>query len=129
MEGKMALRYSNLSGGPVCFEFADVTRVDGVREIAYQGSLSAVLVPTESDRGCHRLGLIFDDRNTLIVDCLHSEEEVNAFRATCEANGIPVTERERSIMTPCPPPKNQIQVASWSAKLFTDLRPSGDEAR
>jgi hypothetical protein len=126
----MALKYSNLSGGPVCYEFADVTLVNGVREISYQGSLTAVIVPTDSDRGCHRLGLIFDERRTLIVDCLHDEDEVNAFRATCEANQIAtVAELTRSIRTPCPPPPNQIQVASWSAQLFTDLRPAGDEAR
>jgi len=125
----MALRYNRAKGGPICFEFADVTLVDGAREIAHQGSLTAVLVPTHTDRGCHRLGLIFDDQRTLIVDCLHGEAEVRAFRATCEANKIPVTELTRSIITPCPPPTNQIQIADWSARLFTELRPAKHEAR
>ena len=120
----MALRYRSASGGPICYEFADVSLVDGVREIAYEGSLTAVLVPTESERGCKRIGLIFDERNTLIVDCLHSEAEISAFRDMCAKNAIAkLTELTASIMTPCPPPTNQIQVAHWSAKLFAELRP------
>jgi hypothetical protein len=100
-----------------------VRLMNGARDIPYVGSLCAVLVPTESDRDCQLMGLIFDDENTLVVDCLHSEEEVSAFRAACVENGIAqVTELTASIMAPCPPPTNQIQVKDWSLRLF-ELRP------
>lgn len=120
----MGLRYRSLSRGPICYESAEVSLVDGVREISYQGSLCAVLAPAVSDHGCKYLGLIFDEKTTLIVDCLHSDSEVQAFRATCASNSISmVTELSRSIMTPCPPPPSQRQVEAWSARLFTELRP------
>jgi hypothetical protein len=120
----MGLQYVSANGGPICYESADVRLVDGVRDIPFQGSLSAVLVPTSSDRGCRFLGMIFDERTTLIVDCLHSEGEVRAFRAACARNHIStVTELTRQIMAPCPPPENQLQVMDWSARLFIELRP------
>lgn len=121
----MGLRYIRGSTGPNCFESPEVRLLDdGARDIPYSGALCAVLVPTESERDCQLLGLIFDDQSTLVVDCLHSEEEISAFRAACEANGIErVTELTASIMAPCPPPTNQIQVQDWSLKLFAELRP------
>jgi hypothetical protein len=120
----MGLRYLSVSGVPICYESAEVSLVDGVREISYAGSLSAVLVPAVSDHGCQYLGLIFDEKSTLIVDCLHGEAAIQAFRDTCAANNISmVTELTRSIMTPCPPPPNQRQVEAWSARLFTELCP------
>lgn len=121
----MGLRYISANGGPVCFESADVQLVDGVRDIPYEGSLTAVLVRTDSEHGCRFLGVVFDDRSTLIVDCLHSEAAVDAFRATCERNQIStVTERTVQIATPCPPPTNQRQIEDWRMKLFNELRPT-----
>lgn len=128
----MGLRYTrNVSAGPNCFESPDVRVVDGVRDIPYTGTLVAVLVPTESDRedhtGCQRLGLIFDDETTLVVDCLHSEEEIRAFRRTCEENRITrVVEHASLVPRPCPPPTNQTQIPDWSAQLFAELRPGAD---
>ena len=120
----MGLRYLRASSGPNCFESPDVRLMDGERDIPYVGTLCAVLVPTDADRDCQLLGLIFDDESTLVVDCLHSQEEVLAFRAACDANGIvAVTQLTTSITAPCPPPTNQIQVKDWSLKLF-ELRPA-----
>ncbi len=119
----MGLRYNRAPNGkPNCYESADVQMIDGVRDIPFEGSLSAVLVPTDSERECRQLGLIFDGRTTLIVDCLHSDDEVRAFRFTCAENRISIAERTTSIMTPCPPPTNQTQVEDWAAKLFSELR-------
>jgi hypothetical protein len=120
----MGLRYLRGSTGPNCFESSEVRSVDGTRDIPYVGSLCAVLVPTDSGKECQLLGLIFDDESTLVVDCLHGDDEVHAFRAACGDNGIAqVTELTTSIMAPCPPPKNQLQVAAWGLKLF-ELRPT-----
>jgi hypothetical protein len=35
-----------------------------------------------------------------------------------------VIEHATLIPRPCPPPTNQLQVMDWSARLFTELRPS-----
>jgi len=121
----MGLKYPSTNSGPICYESADVRLVDGVRDIPFEGSLTAVLAPTDSDRGCRLIGMIFDERSTLIVDCLHGEAEIRAFRAACEMNRISsVTELTTRITAPCPPPTNQRQVADWSAKLFNELRPT-----
>jgi hypothetical protein len=121
----MGLKYISASGGPECFALSGVQVIDGERHIPYVGALSAVLVPTDSDEGCQLIGMIFDDQRTLIVDCLHSEAAVHAFRAACKANGIArVVEVTRSIAAPCPPPTNLAQVQDWSMKLFHELRPS-----
>lgn len=123
----MGLRYSSSSSlaGPNCFESPDVRVIGGARDIPYTGTLIAVLAPTDSDEGCRLLGLIFDDVSTLIVDCLHSDDEIRAFRAACEANGIErVIEHATLIPRPCPPPTNQLQVMDWSVRLFTELRPT-----
>ena len=121
----MGLRYIGVSGGPDCYESVDVRMVGCERDIPYVGSLSAVLVPTESEAGCQLIGMIFDDHRTLIVDCLHGDDAVRAFRASCAANGIArIVELTRSIAAPCPPPTNLAQAQDWSMKLFHELRPS-----
>lgn len=120
----MGLRYVRGSSGPNCFEAPQVRLIDGERDIPYAGALCAVLVPTDSEKGCQLLGLIFDDERTLVVDCLHGADDVAAFRAACERNGIEqVTELTTSIMAPCPPPTLQVQLTDWTQKLF-ELRPS-----
>ena len=121
----MGLRYQRGPTGPNCFESPDVRLIDDrIRDIPFEGSLAAVLVPTDSDRECHQLGLVFDERNTLIVDCLHSEDEVYAFRSTCTENKIElIVELTAPIAAPCPPPENQLQVGDWAATLFAQLRP------
>ena len=121
----MGLKYQSTNSGPICYESADVQLVDGVRDIPFEGSLTAVLVPTDGGRGCRLIGLIFDEKSTLIVDCLHGEAEIRAFRAACERNMISsVTELTLQIMAPCPPPTNQRQISDWRAKLFNELRPA-----
>ena|SRR5689334_9026208 len=121
----MGLKYISTSGGPECFAASEVQVINGKRDIPYVGSLSAVLVPTDSAHGCQLIGMIFDDQRTLIVDCLHSDHAVRAFRAACKANGIEqVTELTRSIAAPCPPPTNLAQAQDWSKQLFHELRPS-----
>ena len=125
----MGLKYLTANGGPVCYESAEVRLVDGARDIPYEGSLAAVLVPTDSPGRCRLLGMIFDERSTLIVDCLHSEAEIRAFRAACERNGIhTVAELTMQIAAPCPPPKNQTQIEAWSTRLFDQLRPRSASA-
>lgn len=120
----MGLRYVSANGGPVCYESADVRIVDGVRDIPYEGSLAAVLVPTDNERGCNRIGLIFDDRTTLVVECLHGEEAIRAFRSTCAVNRIETVAELATVRPdPCPPPPNQLQVEDWALKLFSELRP------
>ena len=120
----MGLRYLRGSTGPNCYESPEVRLLEGARDIPYVGSLCAVLVPTDSEDDCQLLGLIFDDENTLVVDCLHSDDEVRAFHAACGDNGIErVAELTTSIMAPCPPPTNQTQISDWSLKLFA-LRPA-----
>jgi hypothetical protein len=120
----MGLRYVSANGGPICYESADVRLVDGVRDIPYEGTLSAVVAPTDSERdGCPYVGFVFDDRNTLIVDCLHDDSEVAAFHSTCSDNRITrVAELSAPIARPCPPPENQLQVEDWAAKLYSQLR-------
>jgi hypothetical protein len=118
----MGLRYYRAPNGkPNCYESADVRTVDGARDIPYTGSLSAILVPTDSDRDCHLLGVIIDGRMTLIIDCLHAAEEVQAFRSTCRTNAVEVTERDAKIAVPCPPPDNQMQIQSWAEELYVQL--------
>ena len=123
----MGLRYDralSASGKPNCYESSEVRLVDGVRDIPFEGALIAVIVPTRGGQGCQHLGLIFDDQSTLVVDCLHGEAEVRAFRAACRDNQIErVTELSASIMAPCPPPTNQLQIEDWRQKLFRELRP------
>jgi hypothetical protein len=96
--------------------------IDEQRDIPYTGRLTAVLAPTESTETeceCRIVGMIFDEQGTLIVDCLHSQDEINAFRITCRDNMIAaVAELPSPIARPCPPPRNQAQVADWSWKLF-----------
>lgn len=118
----MGLRYNRPPGGPNCFESPDVRIVDNQRDIPFTGTLTAVLAPvtpTDEDRDCQLVGMIFDDQGTLIVDCLHSQDEIDAFRLTCRDNMIAaVSELPRPIGRPCPPPRNQAQVSDWSGKLF-----------
>jgi hypothetical protein len=125
----MGLNYQRGPTGPNCYESPDVVVLEGARDIPYTGTLIAVLAPTDEDRDsedcCQRVGLIFDDECTLIVDCLHSEEDVKAFRVTCGDNMIgQVIELTALVPRPCPPPTNQTQVADWSMKLFYELRPT-----
>lgn len=121
----MGLRYSRIPNGkPNCFESADVQVVNGVRDIPYTGQLIAILVPTDSDRDCHLLGVILDDQGTLVVDCLHADEEVIAFRRTCSKNKVAVTEHGKAIAVPCPPPTNVTQVSTWAAGLHKQLSSS-----
>jgi hypothetical protein len=122
----MGLRYQRGPTGPNCYESPDVQLIDGrIRDIPFEGSLIAVLVPTDSGRECNLLGLIFDDRATLIVDCLHADDEVRAFRDTCAENRIErIAELSAPILAPCPPPTNQIQISDWAAKLFSNVRPT-----
>jgi hypothetical protein len=98
-----------------------VQLVDGVRDIPYTGALTALLVPTDSDRDCQLLGVITDERVTLIVDCLHADEEVVAFRSTCRDNEVEVTQLDLKIAAPCPPPENQMQIDAWAASLYAQL--------
>lgn len=121
----MGLRYVRAPGGPNCFESPDVRIVDNQRDIPYTGRLTAILAPTDSERDCQLVGMIFDERNTLVVDCLHSEDEVGAFRATCRENMIAaVSELPNPIKGPCPPPTNQAAVGDWTGKLFKSYRPA-----
>jgi hypothetical protein len=118
----MGLRYGRtVNGRPNCFESADVQLLDGVRDIPYTGALTALLVPTDSERDCHLLGVITDERVTLIVDCLHADEEVAAFRATCRDNRVEITQLDVKIAAPCPPPTNQLQLEAWAASLYAQL--------
>jgi hypothetical protein len=120
----MGLRYVRGPGGPNCFMSPDVRLIDGVRDIPYTGALTAMLVPTDSERDCHLMGVIVDERVTLVVDCLHADEEVAAFRRTCRDNSVEVTQLDQKIAAPCPPPDNQMQVEAWATSLFEQL--SGD---
>lgn len=122
----MGLKYLRAPGGPNCYQSPDVSLIDGERDIPYTGALTAFLVPTDSERDCQLLGVIIDDRVTLVVDCLHAEEEVLAFRRTCRDNALEVTERQAKIAAPCPPPENQMQIESWAASLYAELRPASD---
>jgi hypothetical protein len=119
----MGLKYLMGPGGPNCFESADVQLVDGERDIPYTGTLSAALART-TNRDCQRVGMIFDERSTLIVDCLHSDEDIAAFKRTCVENGIrSVVELAAPIAAPCPPPRNQLTLEDWRRRLFRDYRP------
>jgi hypothetical protein len=117
----MGLKYARGPGGPNCFISPDVQMIGGVRDIPYTGAPLALLVPTDSKRDCKLLGVILDDRATLVVDCLHADDEVRAFRSTCRANSIEVSEWGATINAPCPPPENQMQVSSWAQSLFEQL--------
>lgn len=118
----MGLQYNRAPNGkPNCFESPEVRLVDGVRDIPYEGTLAALLVPTDSDRDCQLLGVIVDDRLTLVVDCLHADEEISAFRSTCRDNAVEVTQLDLKLAVPCPPPDNQMQVEAWAASLFAQL--------
>ena len=119
------LRYAReTNGGPVCFESPEVRVIDGQRDIPVSGTLSAVLAPTYAECTCPFVGMIFDDQTTLIVDCLHRDDEIEAFLATARDNGIAtVGELTTPILTPCPPPKNQVTLADWRAMLFHEYRP------
>ncbi|HWU89082.1 MAG TPA: hypothetical protein VN253_17575 [Kofleriaceae bacterium] len=123
----MGLKYLRASGGPNCFESPDVRIVNDERDIPFTGRLSAVLARTDSERDsecdCQVVGMIFDDETTLIVDCLHSDDEVNAFRTTCRDNMIDtVNELAIAITGPCPPPKNQAALGDWTQTLFRNYR-------
>jgi hypothetical protein len=65
--------------------------------------------------------VIVDDRVTLVVDCLHADEEIDAFRSTCRDNAVEITQLDLKIAVPCPPPTNQAQVESWAATLYAQL--------
>lgn len=120
----MGLRYSRGPSGPNCFESPDVRIMDGRRDIPYTGGLVAVIAPTDSERECGMVGMIFDERGTLIVDCLHDEDEIGAFRISCRENSITnVVELATRIARPCPPPANQAAVPGWAANLFRSYRP------
>lgn len=115
----MGLRYVRGPGGPNCYESPDVRIVENQRDIPYTGSLIAVLAPVDSERDCQKIGMIFDGQGTLIVDCLHSDDEISAFRITCRENMITsVNELTIAITRPCPPPKNQAAIGDWTNTLF-----------
>lgn len=119
----MGLIYQRGPRGPNCFESPDVRVIANERDIPFTGRLVAVLATTTSDRDCQRVGMIFDEQSTLIVDCLHSDEDVTAFKVTCRDNGIgAVTELPMAISTPCPPPRNQLALEDWRLRLFRDHR-------
>ena len=120
----MGLRYLRGPTGPNCFESPDVRVLDAQRDIPFSGTLTAVLVPTYAECACPFVGMIFDDRTTLIVDCLHSDDEVDAFLATARDNAIaPVREVTTPILVPCPPPDNQAMLADWIDMLFRAYQP------
>jgi hypothetical protein len=122
----MGLQYNRAtSGKPNCYESPEVQLLDGVRDIPFTGSLVAYLVPTDSAQDCQLLGVILDEQGTLIVDCLHAEEEVLAFHRTCRDNSLEVSSWGVKIAAPCPPPENQLQVATWAASLFQQLSGGG----
>jgi hypothetical protein len=111
-----------MNGKPICYESANVRLVDGIREIPYTGALTALLVPTDSAADCAVLGVFIDQRVTLIVDCLHAPEEIDAFHRACRDNAVEATPWGGvKIAAPCPPPENQMQVAGWAAGLFLQL--------
>ena len=59
-----------------------------------------------------------------LVDCLHSDAEVDGFLATVRDNEIAtVRELTTPILALCPPPKNQATLADWRAMLFREYGP------
>jgi hypothetical protein len=116
----MGLRYTReTSGKPNCFEAPEVRVIDGQRDIPFTSTLTAVLAPTYAEFACPFVGMIFDDRTTLIVDCLYSNDEIEAFMATVRDNDIAnVRELTTSILTPCPPPTNEAMLEAWREMLF-----------
>jgi len=120
----ISLRYVSVHGGPICFASPDVRVIDAQHDIPFSGTLTAVLVPTYAECTCPVVGMIFDDRTTLIVDCLHSDDEVDGFLATAHDNAIATVRKlTTSILAPCPPPTNQATLADWRGMLFRKYRP------
>ena len=97
---------------------------DAQRDLPFSGTLSAVLAPTDAARVCPLVGMLFDDQTTLRVDCLDSNDAVDAFLATARDNAIAtVTALTTPILAPCPPPTNEATRADWRAMLFHEYQP------
>jgi hypothetical protein len=114
----MGLRYFRGPNGPNCFESPEVRVINGQRDIPFTGALTAVLAPTYDEFACPVVGIIFDDQTTLIVDCLHSDDEIEAFLGTVRDNDIATV---RELDHPDPPPVSAADEPSNTRRLARDV--------